>query len=59
MGSVSINDVRQGRRDKIIHLLQSLKNWEEKRKNMARSFVKGTAHAGPFMALDSGSLRAW
>ena len=31
MGSVSINDIRLGRRDKILELLRSLKAWEEKR----------------------------
>ena len=30
-GSVSINDVRQGRRDKIVQLIRSLKGWEDKR----------------------------
>jgi hypothetical protein len=32
VGSVSINDVRQGKRDKILQLLKALKTWEEKRK---------------------------
>jgi hypothetical protein len=32
MGSVSINDVRQGKRDKIFQLLKALKTWEEKRR---------------------------
>ncbi|KAF9534654.1 hypothetical protein CPB83DRAFT_802726 [Crepidotus variabilis] len=43
MGSVSINDVRQGKRDKIIQLLRALKSWEEKRKALANSIVKGAA----------------
>ncbi|EGO02305.1 hypothetical protein SERLA73DRAFT_178176 [Serpula lacrymans var. lacrymans S7.3] len=49
MGSVSINDVRQGKRDKIIQLLKALKLWEDKRK--AIDFGYGTAvQAGAFMA---------
>jgi hypothetical protein len=32
LGSVSINDVRQGKRDKIFQLLKALKTWEEKRR---------------------------
>lgn len=50
MGSVSINDVRQGKRDKIIQLLKALKVWEEKRKALASTLGKGSMHAGGFMA---------
>ncbi|KAJ7754933.1 hypothetical protein DFH07DRAFT_494448 [Mycena maculata] len=50
MGSVSINDVRQGKRDKIIQLLRGLKGWEDKRKALATSIGKGTGQAGGFMA---------
>lgn len=35
MGSVSINDVRQGKREKIVQLLKALKSWEEKRKMLS------------------------
>lgn len=52
MGSVSINDVKQGRKDKITHLLRSLRVWEEKRKNIARSIGRSGAHVGPFMTLE-------
>ena len=31
MGSVSINDVRQEKRDKILQLLRALKAWEDKK----------------------------
>ena len=56
MGSVSINDVRQGKPDKILHLMRSLRNWEEKRKNLQRTMRSGVnvAQAGPFMAVDTG-----
>lgn len=65
MGSVSINDVRQGRTDKIVHLLRSLRTWEEKRRAVARSIGRSGAQAGPFMAVESTStsipsaLHAW
>lgn len=55
LGTVTMNDVRQGKRDKIVYLLRTLKAWEEKRKSLARSMGRSGAHAGPFMALDSGS----
>lgn len=50
MGSVSINDVRQGKRDKIVQLLRALKAWEDKRKAIAQSIGKGSVQAGGFMA---------
>ena len=50
MGSVSINDVRQGRRDKVGQLLRALKAWEEKRRNVARSIGKGGVGVGGFVA---------
>jgi hypothetical protein len=34
-GSVSINEVRQGKRDKIVQLLKALKAWDDKRKAIA------------------------
>jgi hypothetical protein len=43
MGSVSINDVRHGKRDKILQLLRALKAWEDKRRVAAQSLGKGTA----------------
>ncbi|CAK5280334.1 unnamed protein product [Mycena citricolor] len=50
MGSVSINDVRQGKRDKIVQLLRGLKAWEEKRRALANSIGRGSGQAGSFMA---------
>ncbi|KIJ69829.1 hypothetical protein HYDPIDRAFT_171807 [Hydnomerulius pinastri MD-312] len=49
MGSVSINDVRQGKRDKVMQLLKALKAWEDRRKEILRSIGQGTVQAGPFM----------
>ena len=39
MGSVSINDVRLGKRDKIIQLLKALKAWEDKMKALSISIT--------------------
>lgn len=51
MGSVSINDVRMGKRDKILQLLKALKAWEDKRRQIAESIGSGASgQAGPFMA---------
>lgn len=50
MGSVSINDVRQGKRDKIVQLLRALKAWEDKRKAIVQSIGKGSVQVGGFMA---------
>lgn len=44
MGSVSINDVRQGKRDKVLQLLRALKTWEEKRRAVAQPL--GRANSG-------------
>ena len=46
MGSVSINDVRQGKRDKIVQLLRALKAWEDKRRALASTIAKGSMQAG-------------
>lgn len=45
MGSVSINDVRLGKRDKIIQLLKALRAWEDKRKVLDLSISKTSAPA--------------
>ncbi|KAH8096600.1 hypothetical protein BXZ70DRAFT_945297 [Cristinia sonorae] len=51
MGSVSINDIRQEKRDKIMQLLRAMKAWEDKRRVMAQSFGKGAVGSGPFMGM--------
>jgi hypothetical protein len=50
MGNVSINDVRQEKRDKIVQLLKALKAWEDKRRAITQSFGKGAVQAGGFVA---------
>lgn len=42
IGSVSINDIRKGKRDKIVQLLRALKSWEDKRRQIALSVNGGT-----------------
>ncbi|RPD67460.1 hypothetical protein L226DRAFT_529790 [Lentinus tigrinus ALCF2SS1-7] len=51
MGSVSINDIRQGKREKIVQLLRALKAWEERRRAIAESVGRGAVAAGPFMGM--------
>lgn len=51
MGSVSINDIRQGKREKIIQLLRALKTWEDRRRTIALSVGRGAVTAGPFMGV--------
>jgi len=48
MGTVSINDVRQGRRDKIIQLLKALRAWDDKRNMVLQSIGNSSMQAGPF-----------
>lgn len=57
MGSVSINDVRQGKRDKILQLLKALKAWEDRRMDILRSIGAGTIQAGPFMTSDTNTWK--
>ncbi|PCH40745.1 hypothetical protein WOLCODRAFT_136965 [Wolfiporia cocos MD-104 SS10] len=52
MGTVSINDIRQGKRDKVVLLLRSLKAWEDKRKAIAQSLGPGSPPVGAYMALE-------
>lgn len=50
MGMISINDVRQGKRDKIVQLLKALRAWEEKRRTVMQSIGSRPMQAGPFVA---------
>ncbi|KAG6334334.1 hypothetical protein ID866_4758 [Astraeus odoratus] len=43
MGDVSINDIRQGKRDKVMQLLKALKAWEDRRKDIVRAMGLGPA----------------
>lgn len=49
MGSVSINDVRQGKRDKILQLLKALKAWEDKKRAILQSVGRTVVQAGGFI----------
>ncbi|KIK95325.1 hypothetical protein PAXRUDRAFT_827121 [Paxillus rubicundulus Ve08.2h10] len=48
MGSVSINDVRQGKREKVMQLVKALKTWEDRRREIVKSIGRGSVQAGPF-----------
>ena len=51
MGAVSINDIRQGNREKVGQLLHSLKSWEEKRQAVAMALAQdATVSGSAFMA---------
>lgn len=52
VGAVSINDIRQGRRDKVIQILRALKQWEDKRRAIAMGISQASpvGFAGPMMA---------
>ncbi|KAG1873618.1 hypothetical protein DFJ58DRAFT_721902 [Suillus subalutaceus] len=57
MGSVSINDVRRGKHDKILQLLKALKAWEDRRMDILRSIGAGTIQAGPFVTPDMNTWK--
>lgn len=50
MGTVSINDIRQGKREKVAQLLNALRNWEEKRKAIAMTISQESIAGTTFMA---------
>lgn len=56
MGSVSINDVRSGKRDKVVQLLKALKAWEDKRKALAQSIGKIPVQAGGFIMVPAHNI---
>jgi hypothetical protein len=49
MGSVSINDIRQGKREKVVQLLRALKSWEDKRRALAQSIGKSSSQSPGFI----------
>ena len=49
IGAVSINDIRQNKRSKIIQVLQALRAWEEKR-NAVASSLQGPGSGSSFMS---------
>ena len=51
MGSVSINDVRQGNKEKLVQLVKALKTWEEKRESIERTVGGRAAVSGPFIGV--------
>lgn len=49
MGAISINDVRQNKRDKIIQLLKALRAWDDKKNLILQSIGSSSMQAGPFV----------
>jgi hypothetical protein len=53
LGTVSINDVKQARRDKIVQIIRALKQWEDKRRGIAVTLAQVPSLqgglAGPMM----------
>ena len=59
LGTVSINDIRQGKVDKTVQLLKALKSWEEKREAISQSLRNGSGYK-PYPAyLASPGGMAW
>jgi hypothetical protein len=52
IGTVSINDVRQGNREKILQILKALRGWEDKRKAIAQSVGPSLGQPGSWHLLD-------
>ncbi|KDQ15462.1 hypothetical protein BOTBODRAFT_292577 [Botryobasidium botryosum FD-172 SS1] len=50
-GSVSINDVRTGNREKIVQLVRSLKSWEDRRRSLIRASAKQAVSTGPWLGI--------
>lgn len=51
IGSVSINDVRYGNKEKVSQLVKSMKAWQERRVGLAKQMTKQPSSAGPWMAV--------
>jgi hypothetical protein len=57
MGSVSINDIRQGKREKLVQMLKALRAWEEKRRAIAQSLSSSGSPSGSGLMMPSAM--AW
>ncbi|PFH47127.1 hypothetical protein AMATHDRAFT_50532 [Amanita thiersii Skay4041] len=53
VGSVSINDIRMQRPEKVAQIVKALKAWEDKRKAIAQSVGRSSVSAGAFMAMNA------
>lgn len=59
LGTVSINDVRQGKKDKILQVLKALKSWEDKRTEISQflNASSGLAYnSKPYLSTAGGSV---
>lgn len=52
-GDVSINDVRLGKREKIVQLVRALKRWEDRRLAAVKSIGQGAMVAGSWVGTAS------
>lgn len=60
LGTVSINDVRQGKKDKITQVLKALKSWEDKRTEISQFLSASSGlvyNSKPYISATGGS--AW
>ncbi|KAL6307047.1 hypothetical protein BKA93DRAFT_770292 [Sparassis latifolia] len=57
MGAVSINDIRQGKREKVVQLLRALKTWDDKRRAVAQTVSGKTSPTLSSFAGSQGSPR--
>lgn len=55
LGTVSINDIRQGNMDKIVQLLKALKSWEDKRMAVFQSLRNGSGY-NPYVSTSGGMV---
>ena len=49
IGAVSINDIRQARKNKIVQVMYALRNWEEKQRAMTASPPGSSIHPSSYM----------
>ena len=50
MGAVSINDIRLGKKQKVVQILQALRTWEQKRNSITTSIAQGSLAGAGYMA---------
>ena len=55
LGAVSINDLRQGKKDKIIQLLKALRSWEDNRMEISQ-LLRGGSVYGPHLSTAGGMV---
>jgi hypothetical protein len=59
LGTVSINDVRQGKKDKVVQVLKALKSWEDKKTEISQFLNAGPGlvyNSKPYLSTAGGSV---